>query len=320
VTDVQEAPAPATTAEPAPEETLAPDEHEPVVVEGEGRVGTFFRNLDRRDVMAIVGRGLIVFGLMVALFVVYLLVVSGLEHGVAQRGLEERFRTALSSGGAPIGGPIRDGRPVARLQIPAIGVDEIVVEGTRGTLLREGPGHLRSSPLPGQVGNVVIMGRRVAYGGPFADIGSLGRGDVIRTVTGQGRSKYKVVSVRDANKEGTNIVTKRAGNRLTLVTSSPKLRAERRKVVEARLITKPEGTPPGRPGEMSRAELGLQSDSSSVLPVLLWSEILLLAACGAVWLSRRWGRWTTWLVTVPVLALLVLLVFDSATPLLPSTL
>jgi len=39
-----------------------------------------------------------------------------------------------------------------------------------------------------------------------------------------------------------------------------------------------------------------------------------------VWLSRRWGRWPTYLVTTPVLMLLLLLVFDSATPLLPSTL
>jgi LPXTG-site transpeptidase (sortase) family protein len=318
VTDVREAPVPATDAPPPPIEALVADA--PPTVEGEGRVSEFFRNLTRRDVMLIVGRGLIVFGVLVALYMAYLLVISGLEHGVDQRGLEDRFRATLAAGRAPIGGSIREGRPVARLQIPAIGVDEIVVEGTRGTLLKRGPGHLRASPLPGQAGNVVIMGRRVAYGGPFDDIGALDVGDVIRTVTGQGRARYEVVSVHNANKDGTSVVARRAGNRLTLVTSTPRLRAERRKVVDARLIGRPEGTPPGRPGEMSRAELGLQSDSAGIVPLLMWSELLLLAACAAVWLSRRWGRWTTYLVAMPVLALLLLLVFDSATTLLPSTL
>ncbi len=317
MTDVQQAPAvaPAPVAAPSPEAQPAP-----VVVEGEGRVGAYLRNITRRDIMLIAGRGLIVFGVLVALYVVYLLVLSGLEHGVEQRGLEERFRTTLAAGRAPIGGAIRDGRAVARLQIPAIGLDQVVVEGTRGTLLKQGPGHLRSSPLPGQAGNVVIMGRRAAYGGPFDDVGSLDPGDVIRTVTGQGRSRYEVLSVREANKEGTDVVARRAGNRLTLVTSTPRLRAERRQIVDARLIGSTKGTPPGRSGEMTRAELGLQSDSTTVLPLLLWSELLLLAACGAMWLSRRWGRWTTYLVATPVLMLLVLLVFDSATPLLPSTL
>ena len=318
MTDVREAPRPAP---PGPDRAEAPSsEVSAPVVEGEGRVGAYLRHVTRRDVMLVAGRGLIVFGLLVALYVVYLLVISGVEQGVDQRGLEERFRTTLAAGRAPIGGPIQDGRPVARLQIPTIGVDQIVVEGTRGSLLKQGPGHLRSSPLPGQAGNAVIMGRRAAYGGPFDAIGSLDKGDVVRTVTGQGRSRYEVVRVRDANKDGTNVVLRRAGNRLTLVTSTPKYRAERRRIVEARLIGRPEGTPPGRPGEMTRAELGLQSDSTSVLPMLLWSELLLLAACGAVWLSRRWGRWPTYLVTTPVLMLLLLLVFDSATPLLPSTL
>jgi sortase A len=57
-----------------------------------------------------------------------------------------------------------------------------------------------------------------------------------------------------------------------------------------------------------------------VLPLLLWVELLALAAVGAAWLYRRWPRWSTYLVTTPVLALLVLQVFDNLTPMLPSTL
>ena len=79
-------------------------------------------------------------------------------------------------------------------------------------------------------------------------------------------------------------------------------------------------TPPDRPTEVSRNELGLQGDGSTVLPLLLWAELLLLAAVGAAWLYRRWPSWSTYIVTTPVLTLLLLLVFDNLTPILPSTL
>jgi len=51
----------------------------------------------------------------------------------------------------------------------------------------------------------------------------------------------------------------------------------------------------------------------------LWCELLLVAACAAAWLYRRWGPWSTYLVTAPILALLLLQVFDNLTSILPST-
>ena len=52
------------------------------------------------------------------------------------------------------------GAPVARIVIPAIGVDEVVVEGVDQDQLAAGPGHLPRSALPGDSGNAVISAHR----------------------------------------------------------------------------------------------------------------------------------------------------------------
>ena len=46
--------------------------------------------------------------------------------------------------------PIAEGDPVARLEIPEIGVDVVVVAGVSVDDLRRGPGHYPDTPLPGQ--------------------------------------------------------------------------------------------------------------------------------------------------------------------------
>ena len=43
----------------------------------------------------------------------------------------------------------------------------VVVEGTTSQSLVHGPGHISDTPLPGQTGNPVILGRSVTYGAPF---------------------------------------------------------------------------------------------------------------------------------------------------------
>jgi sortase A len=271
------------------------------------------------EVMRVVGYGLTIFGLVVVAYAVYLFGVTRLEYGRSQRHLMKAMSDQLAAGSAPIGGRIAEGAPVAILEVPRLHLRVATVEGSSGELLKQGPGHLRTSPLPGQRGDSVFMGRRVGYGGPFRNLGDLRKGDRIRVITGQGRATYEVSSVRAAPK-GTDVVKKGRGNRLFLVTSSPEVRVKRRLVAMATLRSAPVLTPVGRPVEVGRSELGLQGDGSTVLPLLLWAELLLLAAVGAGWLYRRWSRWSTYLVTTPILALLLLQVFDNLTPILPSTL
>jgi sortase A len=50
--------------------------------------------------------------------------------------------------------------PVARLTVPALGVDEIVLAGDSGRTLAFGPGHLSNTPLPGKLGHSILGGHR----------------------------------------------------------------------------------------------------------------------------------------------------------------
>ena len=68
---------------------------------------------------------------------------------------------------------------VGRLQIPAIGIDDYVVQGVARASLKEGPGHFPESPLPGQLGNSAIAGHRTTYGAPFGNIDRVKVGDDI---------------------------------------------------------------------------------------------------------------------------------------------
>ena len=82
--------------------------------------------------------------------------------------------------------PPPEGDAVARIQIPKIGVDSIVVNGVSRDDLRKGPGHYPDTPMPGQFGNAAIAGHRTTYGAPFGDLDQLNPGDLIQVRTLQG--------------------------------------------------------------------------------------------------------------------------------------
>ena len=64
-------------------------------------------------------------------------------------------------------GPVKDGDPIARLIIPKIDVDQVVISGVKlSEELEKGPGHYPDTPLPGEVGNAAIAGHRSTFGAP----------------------------------------------------------------------------------------------------------------------------------------------------------
>jgi sortase A len=88
---------------------------------------------------------------------------------------------------------VRQGSPIARLIIPSIGLDEVVVEGVGDDELNAGPGHLPGSPLPGDRGNAVISAHRDRH---FSTLGDLAIGDTVYTETLSARTSWVVTKRR----------------------------------------------------------------------------------------------------------------------------
>lgn len=66
--------------------------------------------------------------------------------------------------------PWADTGPVARLRVPDLGVDEIVLAGASGRTLAFGPGHLDQTAMPGEAGHSVISGHRDTHFAFLADL------------------------------------------------------------------------------------------------------------------------------------------------------
>jgi sortase A len=221
-------------------------------------------------------------------------------------------------------GPVSTGDAMALIRIPAIGVDQVVVEGSGAQQLRSAPGHLRGSPRPGQKGNVVIAGKRTTYAGPFSDLDQLKAGNRIELGTASGTYRYVVERVDTLTPEkDEDVIAGSEENRLTLVTADPPYRAVERLVVVARfdgeadgapLRTVPVGLEPGPD------ELGLGRDANALPSVMLFIVLIVLSVIGFVWVRRRWTTWALWAVFVPIWLAGGVMLFENMLRWFPATL
>lgn len=90
------------------------------------------------------------------------------------------------------------GAPIARLTIPRIHLDEIVLEGVGDDELDAAPGHVPGSALPGMRGNAVISAHRDRH---FRHLGELQVGDTVVTEAGLARTAWVIVNRRVIDKD-----------------------------------------------------------------------------------------------------------------------
>lgn len=134
------------------------------------------------------------------------------------------------------------GQPFAIIRIPTI--DRLaggwtVVEGVSRADLRNGAGHMPSTPLPGQPGNAVISGHRTTYGAPFHELDQLEAGDLIEVETALGVHTYAVRESIIVRPSELWVVENRPGGWLTLTTCHPKYSSRQRLIVFAELVDGP---------------------------------------------------------------------------------
>ena len=230
------------------------------------------------------GKILITLGLLIFGFVGYQLYGTGIQTAAAQSQLEDDFDELLAAT-TPVTEPeptppdlsptepveeepevpaepavtavpaddqnliaVENGDALARIEIPAIGVDDIVVAGVTKGDLQKGPGHFPDTPIPGQLGNSAIAGHRTTYGQPFRNVDDLVPGDEIRVTTLNGLFVYSVTGQEIVSPSDYEVVatTDPAAANLTLVSCHPVFTARERIVIFSELV-QPESAPVGEP-------------------------------------------------------------------------
>jgi sortase A len=83
---------------------------------------------------------------------------------------------------------LADGQPLARLNIPRIGFESIVTEGSDSGILSSGPGHENHTGYPGE-GRIILIGN---HNGFSLSWGDLHAGDTIQLEMGYGRYTYTI--------------------------------------------------------------------------------------------------------------------------------
>ena len=255
--------------------------------------------------------GFVVTGIILAV-VLTEFVLSPLLQQRAQRQLFNQFKVTTDLAASAFGqagiSPLPDTAPaygsaVALLQIPKLGINQIVVEGTSSSYTQAGPGHVPGTVLPGQAGESDIIGRRTTFGAPFYHLGSLRVGDIVNVTTVEGPAVYKVIPAKLAQS---------SSNILKLITSSPPILATGSTSIYAALTKNPYPLTP------KNARTTPASNQFALLVLLL--EVLLVVLYVTRGIYRRFGTLVGWLILTPLVIGSVLALTLALDTLLPSTL
>lgn len=125
---------------------------------------------------------------------------------------------------------------VARLLIPSIHVDAIVVNGTSDWQLATGPGFYPEGSLPHLGGNVAVAGHRTTYGAWFRHVDRLAAGDAIYLIFDGKEYRYEVERVWITASDDWSVIAPMDEHVLTLTTCHPPGSSKERLIVRARWV------------------------------------------------------------------------------------
>jgi sortase A len=304
------------------------------------------------------GRRRIILGSLLVIMVFFVAVgaviygIGSLVQARDQRTLMATERTNISDAAVlakaldkvnlPTQPPVA-GQPVGVLAIPALGLNQAVVEGVGSSQTVSGPGHVPGTAGLGQPGNATIVGRNAGYGGVFGRLSQLERGDKVLTATTEGQAIYVVRGVTavtigsspatggssfDATTASGSGATPKvtletlyrhtSDNRLTLVTSASDApwNSSRAVVVTAVLRGKPYVATPQE--SLDPGQLGNTGDSSAWAELVLSMLALAAIAVGAVFLYRRCTVRSAYLLSTAPLVAVTVLAAEGISRLLPA--
>jgi sortase A len=134
------------------------------------------------------------------------------------------WEQSVQSGKARAPWPWADTHPVARIRIPRLSYDEIVLEGASPRTLAFGPAHLLNGTGLGEPGNLVLAGHRTSWFRPLEEIA---QGDTILVQWLQPRRgglqerTYTVNKISVVDPQDTALLAPTPEDELTLITCYP---------------------------------------------------------------------------------------------------
>jgi sortase A len=129
-----------------------------------------------------------------------------------------------------------EGDAIARIEIPRLGLDVVVVNGTEASDLRRGPGRHLETFMPGERELVYIAGHRTTYGAPFSDIDDLRPGDRVIVEVPYGTFEYRVTGHRIVDQYELSVLETKHREQLALQACHPRFFASQRYIVYARPV------------------------------------------------------------------------------------
>jgi sortase A len=126
-----------------------------------------------------------------------------------------------------------DGDAIARIRIPRLDLNLVVVDGTSVSDLRRGPGRHLETYMPGEHELVYIAGHRTTYGAPFGDIDELRAGDTITLELPYATIVYRVTRHRIVDDNDVSVLESPHHEQLVLQACHPRFFASQRYLVYA---------------------------------------------------------------------------------------
>ena len=108
--------------------------------------------------------------------------------------------------------------PLGVMEIPSLGLQVPILEGTDDLTLDRGVGHIAGTASPGDSGNIGIAGHRDGF---FRGLKDIHVGDTIDIQSQQGNSHYRVDEIEIVSPDDVFVLERRIRPSLTLVTCYP---------------------------------------------------------------------------------------------------
>lgn len=157
-------------------------------------------------------------GTLLLLYVTF----SLLSTKLYQDEQSEEFDRALGEPNAAhsdgSGTPNREGALLGRIEIKSVGLSAIIQEGVTEETLRRAVGHIPSTSLLGQRGNIALAAHRDTF---FRGLRNIRLNDEIIITTTTGVNRYRVAYTQVVEPEETSVLSASKSDMLTLVTCHP---------------------------------------------------------------------------------------------------